>query len=214
VGVPATTPAPIPRAAIPGRAARDPACAGCAQLGLFRALRRAGLEVQGGSGCDGGGEGRFAAASGAWAAVAGAERILGGAGRVLADAAAAGARVLVVADRDGAQAREAVSLLGAAGAAVIRVDAGDLAAVETAARTARETAGSALVALTACRRGVRRGPPLRVAAARCNRCGACLSLGCPAISDEGGEAMAVDPGTCSGCGLCAPLCRAGALAPR
>jgi indolepyruvate ferredoxin oxidoreductase alpha subunit len=52
-----------------------------------------------------------------------------------------------------------------------------------------------------------------VAAARCNRCGACLALACPAISDPGGEAMAVDPAVCTGCGLCAPLCRSRAIGP-
>ncbi|HET9595504.1 MAG TPA: 4Fe-4S binding protein, partial [Anaeromyxobacteraceae bacterium] len=52
---------------------------------------------------------------------------------------------------------------------------------------------------------------LEVAEARCNRCGACLRLGCPAIS-EGFEAMAIDPALCQGCGVCAQACRAGAIA--
>jgi TPP-dependent indolepyruvate ferredoxin oxidoreductase alpha subunit len=56
-------------------------------------------------------------------------------------------------------------------------------------------------------------PPRVVAEARCNRCGACLALGCPAIEDAGGEAMRIDPATCSGCGTCAPLCRARAIVP-
>ncbi len=45
-------PTPRARAAATGRPTADPACAGCAQLGLLRALRRAGLAVQGGLGCE------------------------------------------------------------------------------------------------------------------------------------------------------------------
>jgi indolepyruvate ferredoxin oxidoreductase alpha subunit len=51
-----------------------------------------------------------------------------------------------------------------------------------------------------------------ISAARCNRCGACLRLACPAIADEGGEALVVDAGACTGCGDCAPVCRARAIA--
>jgi TPP-dependent indolepyruvate ferredoxin oxidoreductase alpha subunit len=58
-----------------------------------------------------------------------------------------------------------------------------------------------------------RRPPLGVAEARCNRCGACLALDCPAIEDAGGEALRIDPASCSGCGACAPLCRAHAIGP-
>jgi len=50
----------------------------------------------------------------------------------------------------------------------------------------------------------------RVEPSRCNRCGACLRLGCPAISD-GGETMAIDAGTCAGCGLCGQVCRPRAI---
>jgi len=53
-------------------------------------------------------------------------------------------------------------------------------------------------------------PPGRVEPSRCNRCGACLRLGCPAIVDAG-ETMAIDPKTCSGCGLCGQVCRPRAI---
>lgn len=60
-------------------------------------------------------------------------------------------------------------------------------------------------------RGARSGPPVAIAPSRCNRCGACLRLGCPAISDVGGEALVVDAAGCTGCGVCEPVCRARAI---
>jgi NAD-dependent dihydropyrimidine dehydrogenase PreA subunit len=66
-------------------------------------------------------------------------------------------------------------------------------------------------ALPACAAGVDGAPPLAIAPSRCNRCGACLRLGCGAISDVGGEALVIDPGLCAGGALCAPLCRARAI---
>jgi TPP-dependent indolepyruvate ferredoxin oxidoreductase alpha subunit len=59
---------------------------------------------------------------------------------------------------------------------------------------------------------LRGGPAFAIAASRCNRCGACLRLGCPAISDVGGEALVVDGDACTGCGACAPVCRSRAIA--
>jgi len=53
-------------------------------------------------------------------------------------------------------------------------------------------------------------PPARVEPSRCNRCGACLRLGCPAIADAG-ETMVIDAATCSGCGLCGQVCRPRAI---
>ncbi len=205
--------APRRHAAARGRAACDPACAGCPELVLFRALRRAGLEMQGGSGCEPDGDRRFAPSPGRWAAVTGARRILAGADGALAEADAAGARLLALADRDGPEGRRAASLLGAAGVRVFALDLADPAGAEAAVREAALTVGAALVALSPCSRRIRRAPPLAIAESRCNRCGACLSLGCPAISDPGGEAMAVDPAVCRGCGLCAPLCRGRAIEP-
>jgi TPP-dependent indolepyruvate ferredoxin oxidoreductase alpha subunit len=53
--------------------------------------------------------------------------------------------------------------------------------------------------------------PLVIAPERCNRCGACLRLGCGAISDVGEEALVIDAGMCVGGGLCAAACRARAI---
>jgi TPP-dependent indolepyruvate ferredoxin oxidoreductase alpha subunit len=213
----APTPAPIARILARGRPAADRACAGCAQLGTFRALRRAGVEVQGGLGCDAAAARGFEAAPGRWAALAGVDRALADARGLLASAAEAGARLVVVADAArGVGAAELRAALAAGGArAVVTIDPGELASAEAAARAALDAPASAapavLVALSPCARGAPGGAPLSVAAARCNRCGACLALGCPAISDVGGDAMMIDGAVCTGCGLCAPLCRSGAL---
>lgn len=205
------TAVPRPRAAASGRPAADPRCAGCAQLGTFRALRRGGLDLQGGLGCDLASAAAFVPAPGRWAAVTGVARVLGtGARALLAAAAGAGAHLLVIADRvphGGAAPLEAI--LARAGVRLLRLDPADLAGAEEAVRAAAP--GAVLLALSPCPRGAPRAAPLRVEPSRCNRCGACLALACAALSDPGGEAMAVDPATCAGCRLCTPLCRAGAL---
>jgi TPP-dependent indolepyruvate ferredoxin oxidoreductase alpha subunit len=196
-----------------GRAASDPGCAGCPQLGTFRALRRAGLEVQGGLGCDAAGpvSCRVEPRGGRWALVATVEEALRrGPADLLDGAARAGARTVVITGSPGARASRLRSALAAV-ARLVEVDPARVAEAEDAVARAVAAPGGAVLALSACPRGRARQPPVAVEPRRCNRCGACLSLACPAITDVGGEAVVVDPGTCSGCGLCAPLCRAGAI---
>jgi TPP-dependent indolepyruvate ferredoxin oxidoreductase alpha subunit len=207
--------APLLRVLVRGRPATDPRCAGCSQLALFRALRRAGLEVQGGSGCDEEVLRLPSDVPGRWAAVAGAARAAAGAGALVAEARTAGASLVAVADRDGPGERAAVEALARAGVEVVLLDGTDVAAVEAAVRAAggRDAAGrdAAVVVLSACVRDAPRGDPVDVDPSRCNRCGACLSLGCPALSDPGGDAVAIERAVCTGCGLCVPLCRSRAL---
>jgi len=75
------------------------------------------------------------------------------------------------------------------------------------------TTSSVVIARSPCARlRVDRRPPMRVNAARCNRCGACLRLGCAAVSDAG-DLMAISADRCQGCGLCAQVCRARAISP-
>jgi indolepyruvate ferredoxin oxidoreductase alpha subunit len=45
---------------------------------------------------------------------------------------------------------------------------------------------------------------------RCNLCGLCLAIGCPALA-PGDDAVEVNE-SCTGCGVCADVCRRGAIA--
>ena len=59
-------------------------------------------------------------------------------------------------------------------------------------------------------KGVKHSAPLHADSGKCIGCRACMQLGCPAISLSGGKAS-IDPTLCVGCGVCAGLCRFGAL---
>jgi TPP-dependent indolepyruvate ferredoxin oxidoreductase alpha subunit len=137
-----------------------------------------------------------------------------GAGAWLARWREAGARLAIVADRVApVRSLRIEEALAGAGAPVRWLDLDDAAAAEARVREALDEPGAVLVALARCVRGGPRASSYAVDAARCNRCGGCLSLACPALSD-GGESAVVDPVDCTGCGRCAPLCRSGALAAR
>jgi len=57
---------------------------------------------------------------------------------------------------------------------------------------------------------VKHKAPLRVNADKCVGCKSCMKIGCPALSFKGGKAR-VDETLCVGCGVCAQLCKFGAL---
>ncbi len=57
---------------------------------------------------------------------------------------------------------------------------------------------------------VKHSKPLTVDNDKCKSCKACMRIGCPAISMEGGKAK-VDNTLCTGCGVCAQLCKFDAL---
>ena len=57
---------------------------------------------------------------------------------------------------------------------------------------------------------VKHKAPLAVETEKCIGCKACMKIGCPAISMESGKAK-IDPTLCVGCGVCAQLCKMGAL---
>lgn len=61
----------------------------------------------------------------------------------------------------------------------------------------------------------KRGIPNEVDTEKCNGCGTCLSLGCPAIQTSNGKTI-IDPALCAGehCSLCAQICPRHAISPR
>jgi indolepyruvate ferredoxin oxidoreductase alpha subunit len=96
------------------------------------------------------------------------------------------------------------------------VDAYNLEELESVIReeVARE-APSVIVTRRACllKRGVALpGLPHRIDAARCEACGTCLELGCPALS-LGPSVATIDSTLCAGCGLCVSTCAFEAILP-
>ena len=95
------------------------------------------------------------------------------------------------------------------------VDPYDLTHLLNVLKTAKETKGvKVIIAKQPCvimnkRLGIKRNR-YAVDAQRCTKCGACLKYGCPAIeTDENGAAKIT--GLCTGCGVCADICPAGAI---
>ena len=91
------------------------------------------------------------------------------------------------------------------------VDANDYDALDSAIAAEAERPGlGVVVARAPCILMTRRTPGVVVVdAERCNLCGLCLDLGCPALA-PGEEAITITE-QCSGCGLCIEVCRRGAL---
>ncbi|MBR4079956.1 MAG: 4Fe-4S binding protein, partial [Christensenellaceae bacterium] len=57
---------------------------------------------------------------------------------------------------------------------------------------------------------VKHNKPMVVETDKCVGCKMCMKIGCPAISMENGKAK-IDNTLCTGCGVCAQLCKKGAL---
>jgi indolepyruvate ferredoxin oxidoreductase alpha subunit len=55
------------------------------------------------------------------------------------------------------------------------------------------------------------GPRHMILTEKCKKCRACLRLGCPAIEVRADGTMAINADSCYGCGICADLCKFGAL---
>jgi indolepyruvate ferredoxin oxidoreductase alpha subunit len=108
---------------------------------------------------------------------------------------------------------------------VYAVDPYDLKQVETALRAALEAKGPAVIVA---RRECALLPEVRrewmaieVDVERCNGCGLCFRIGCPAIiaseqlDPKTGRALAwIDPLLCTGCEICAQVCARGAILSR
>jgi len=74
---------------------------------------------------------------------------------------------------------------------------------------------SVIIVRGACTVYVKRSEPRAVDAERCNMCGVCLLLGCPAIQKEN-ERVYIDPAMCVGdaCTICQQVCPKRAIAPQ
>lgn len=110
------------------------------------------------------------------------------------------------------------ALARAVGIADVRVvDPYDMAATEEALRAAMASPEpSVVIARRECALMVRERRPAPVLdEERCTRCGACIRLGCPALSafDDGGKRPLprIDTAFCNGCTMCVQVCPVGAL---
>jgi indolepyruvate ferredoxin oxidoreductase alpha subunit len=105
------------------------------------------------------------------------------------------------------------------------VDSYDLKQVETALRRALSVPGPAVVvAKRACAllpEARKEWMPIEINPDRCNGCGLCFEIGCPAIvrsektDPKSGRSLAeIDPLLCTGCEICTQVCARGAILTR
>lgn len=98
--------------------------------------------------------------------------------------------------------------------AVLEVNAFDVATLE---KTVKESVASdvltVIIAKAPCALLKGQKFPDRCVAdpEKCKKCGACMRIGCPAISKNADGTVKIDETACNGCGLCMSLCRFGAI---
>ena len=97
------------------------------------------------------------------------------------------------------------------GVRCVTVDANDYGALDAALKAEVDAPGlGVVVALAPCALMVpKKAGAIVVDDERCNLCGLCLDVGCPALA-AGEDAVAVTD-VCTSCGLCIEVCRRGAL---
>jgi indolepyruvate ferredoxin oxidoreductase alpha subunit len=82
---------------------------------------------------------------------------------------------------------------------------------ETLAKRLEEDKLSVIIARYPCKMVDRsRGPAMKINKDKCKGCRQCLLLDCPAIIEDGG-AISINGSLCVGCGLCAKICKSGAI---
>ena len=97
---------------------------------------------------------------------------------------------------------------------VMEVNAYDLKKLRDAIREAKETEERvAIVIKSPCRllKGVEKGTVLEIDRETCQKCKACLRLGCPAISLGSEGYPVIDTLSCTGCGVCKQVCKHDAI---
>jgi indolepyruvate ferredoxin oxidoreductase alpha subunit len=114
-------------------------------------------------------------------------------------------------DRSRGPAVDIEKLCTGIGVRCTTVDAGDHPALDAAIRDEAARPGlGVIVALAPCVLMVReKAGEIVVDDERCNLCGVCLDLGCPALAPADDTITVTD--VCTGCGLCIDVCRRGAL---
>jgi indolepyruvate ferredoxin oxidoreductase alpha subunit len=114
-------------------------------------------------------------------------------------------------DRSQGRAVDIQKLCQGIGVRCATVDARDYGALDAALQAEVDAPGlGVVIALAPCVLMVReKAGEIVVDDERCNLCGLCLDLGCPALA-PGEQAVAVTD-VCTGCGLCLEVCQRGVL---
>ncbi|MBQ9730123.1 MAG: 4Fe-4S binding protein, partial [Clostridia bacterium] len=96
---------------------------------------------------------------------------------------------------------------------VLEINAFDVETMEkTLKRTANENVLTVIIARSPCvlLKGQKFPYVCKVNEEKCRKCGACMKIGCPAISKQNGE-IKINPSMCNGCGLCVSYCKFNAI---
>ena len=100
---------------------------------------------------------------------------------------------------------------------VLRISAFDTKALEAAIReSAADDVLTVIIAEAPCAllKGQSFPDVCAADAEKCKKCGACLRIGCPAITKTADGTVKIDDAMCNGCGLCQGYCNFGAIEKR